>query len=510
MLNKFVEVFSVILSEGVKNTVNLILFIMFLLACIDLLLAYIYEFSENFSNIMKTFFTKSLKYAFFFAIANFYVPITDEIVKTIFKVGYIFSPSGKIPNGNVGLPDFDGIFTFLYASALNIRKDWETLHFYQIGAHLVYLVIFVLVIIMIMFIIKEIIVAYVEFKLMIALGVILLPFNMFEYTKQMGEKLFYGLLNSGARLLCAVAVTGVSLSVIDANAFNSDGTANISSAIAWLFLIGLTAFLISNSKELANMLINGTGSTNSGANLVSTGVAVAVGGTAAIVGGTYTGTNAISGAISKGRAAAAGGKSFGGILKEAAKGYKEGAEIASKSRLSKVGSKLAKGATNVASYATGERGIRNLAGDIWGATGGTLSDQLLHDSDKLNQMKENLKLDDIGNEKDYFKKERFKSAIERVKADLKDNEGEVPRNRYERYRDGLKSFMKHYNSTEVKEEAFDKSSDIIKERKDARNEKKKTDVDNLKNKLVHNKKGKIFDEKKYRKEYKDINKNDDK
>lgn len=44
---------------------------------------------------------------------------------------------------------------------------------------------------------------------------------------------------------------------------------------AWIFLLGLITYLITNSRELGNMLVNGTGSSNS--NLVGQVINTAVG-----------------------------------------------------------------------------------------------------------------------------------------------------------------------------------------------------------------------------------------
>lgn len=502
MLNSFIENLSIILSEGVKSTLNIALILMFLIACIDLVLAYIYEFSNNFSSIMKTFFTKTLRYAFFFAIGNFYVPITDEIVRIVFRIGYLFFPGDKKPNASVNLPDFDSIYNVIYSSVLNIREDWSKVPTYNIGAQLVYLIIFIFAIIIMFFIIKEIMVTYVEFKLIIALGVILLPFNMFEYTRNMGSKLFNALLISSARLMSAIALTGLALRIINANSFSSDGTANVGSAVAWLFLMGIMAYMIMNSKELATMLINGTGASNSARALVGGALSVGIGTATGLVGGTVVNAGALKGAITKGKAAAQGGKSIGGILYAARQGFNEGAEIASNSRIAKLGKKTARGLSNIGAYATGQRGLNNIASDIWGATGGVVGDQIMHDDRKQYQKKERLKLDDLGWEKDYYVAERFKEAVDRVKEDLRNPEDEtVTKSQFERYKEAYKSFKKHYNSKDVKEEAYKRAILKDKEREDIRKNKEKYDQEARMKKTVFGEKVEDWNENVERKNF---------
>ncbi|CAM3108713.1 type IV secretion system protein [Streptobacillus felis] len=474
MINNFVQIFADMLSNGVLKTVNIVLGIMSIIAAIDFVLSFIFEYAADFMSFVKVFLTKIFKYAIFFVIAKLYVPITDEFVNIIFRVGYLFFPEGKTPSGKIGLPNFDEIYEFLFSGITRIRGDWAKLSWYQMGAQLVYVIIVIVAFIAIFLIIKEIIVNFVEIKITIALGVLLLPFNVFEYTRSMGAKLWNALLNSAGKLLVAISLTGVTLQILQNNIFESNGEVEIGNALAWTFLLGLCAYLVTNSRELGGMLINGTGSGNAN-NIIGQAMGLAVGGALGAVGGAVVGGSAMRGALAKGTLAAKGGKNFRGIMKAAREGMKEGAAIAKSSRIAKVGSKLARGAQNTVGYATGNRSVMNAMSDIWGATAGTISDQIMHDGEKLAQNKENMLFDDPGEAKDYVNSyQRVKDAIKEARNSFnKPNEvGEMPRGNLQKYREAFKEFRKQMNDPKAKDRAFEKASRIAKEKREIHNTRK--------------------------------------
>ncbi|ACZ01349.1 type IV secretion system protein [Streptobacillus moniliformis] len=465
MINNFTQIFSDMLSTGVLRLVSIVLFFMTMIAMIDFILAFIFEYSADMMTFLKVFFTKIFRYTIFFAIARFYVPITDELVNIIFKIGYLFFPSGKIPKGRIGLPDFDEIFSFLFDSVLKIRDDWAKLHWTQFGAQLTYLIIVLICIIGIFLIIKEIIINFVEIKVIIALGVLLLPFSVYEQTKSIGAKLWNALLNSAGKLLVSLCLTGITLQLLQKTTFNSNNNVNIGNAISWAFLLSLCAYLITNSKELGNMLINGTGSSNVNG-VFGQALGVVVGGATAAMGGAVVGASAVKGGLTKGMAASRGGKNLGGILKAAKSGMKEGASVSKNSRLGKIGSKFSRGMQNAVGYATGNRSAMNMAGDLWGATFGTASDQVMHDGERLQEQKDNIAFDSPGDAKDYISsKDRVMEAMVAVRNSLSKN-GPTPVSKLERYREAFREFREHMNNPENKEKAFEKASEIAKNKKD--------------------------------------------
>lgn len=106
---------------------------------------------------------KIVRYAIFFAIAKLYIPFTDNIVKAIFSVGYLFFPGGKRGGGKVGLPDLMKFLNFLMGSIKRIVSDWQLLKWHELSAHFTYLIM-VIIGICVLLIIKEIIVNFVELK----------------------------------------------------------------------------------------------------------------------------------------------------------------------------------------------------------------------------------------------------------------------------------------------------------------------------------------------------------
>ncbi|WP_064612038.1 type IV secretion system protein [Streptobacillus moniliformis] len=459
MINNFTQVFSDMLAQGVLRTTSVVLFFMSLIAAIDFILAFILEYSADFMSFLKIFITKMFRYSIFFAMAKLYVPITDEFVNIIFRVGYLFFPVSRVPRGRVGLPDFDEIFKFLYAGVTQMQEDSAKLSWYQLGGQLTYLVIILICIYAIFLIIKEIIINFVEIKITIALGVLLLPFNVFEQTKSMGSKLFNALLNSAGKLLVSVAITGITLKILQNNTFHSNGSVQIGNAIAWTFMLGLCAYLITNSRELGNMLINGAGSGNAN-NVFGQAMSMAV------VGGAVVGANALKGGIMKGTDAFKGGKNMKGIFAAARKGMKEGADLTKNSRLGKLGSKLSKGLQNTVGYATGTRSAMNMASDLWGATGGTAKEQVMHDGEAFANKKEDLGYDEVGKASDYVGTfdavgEAFKEARDSFKSDKSSN---TPYPKYERYKEAFKTFREHMKNPNTKKDIYQKASSKVKDR----------------------------------------------
>lgn len=468
MINQFIQVFATLLNDGLSNLAVIVLVILSLMAGIDFVIAYIFEYSDNFSNIMKTFFNKIIRYGIFIVIAKSYPLIIDEITKLMFNIGYFFFPDGKVQSGTVGFPDFDGIYKTLLGGVLKLEQERNSLGYTEIGKQLVYLILIILAILCIFLIIKEIIVSYVEFRLVSAIGVILLPFNVLEFTKSIGGKLWNALFNAGARIMIAVSLTGICLKLLETNIYSGSdgGELSIGNGIAWIFMMGLCAYLISCSKELSSMLVNGTGSGNASA--FGTALGMAVNTATGAVGGAVVGVSAMKGAINQGKSAAAGGKGIGGVLKAMRKGAKDGASVARNTRMAKIGRKVSGGLKNTAAYGTGQRSLSNLASDIWRGTGGLAGDQLMHDGDKVQRDKEDMNIDRLENDKieNYMGFERFREAIDRTKAEMKDDSkeslAELPKSKAERYTKAIKSFMKNYRSSDVKEAALTRAANKMK------------------------------------------------
>ena len=200
---------------------------------------------------------------------------------------------------------------------------------------------------------------------MFALGPLLLPFNMFDQTKSMGEKLFNGLLNAAAELVVTLSVAGISLKVMNMFPYVRDSTPNIGKLISWLFCMALAAFMVYYSKEMSSMLMNGsTFSRSSSAigGVISGAVGATIG---AATGGALVAAGA-AGGISKAIQAGKDGLGFKGVAGAFKTGAKEGMKAGQNSFIGKVGGTVGKGIKTATSYATGQKSISNIAGDIFG------------------------------------------------------------------------------------------------------------------------------------------------
>lgn len=468
MIDSFIQTFANLLSNGITKISSIALTIASLLAVIDFLFTFMYEYANDFQQIFKKLFSKTINYAFVFALIKGYKTVLDAITLGVFDLGYKFFPSGTIGR-NGKFPSFDTIFTNLKLSILEMEKDRVSLAWSDFGMQLLYLFLILIGFFLIFMIIKEIIVSYIEFRLTATVGLLLVPFLALEQTKPYGTKLWNSLLNTISKLLIALVLTGITLQVLNQRNFVSgQGKVALGAAISHIFMLGLSAYLIANTKEFGNMLSNGTMGGRIGSGILSSATGMALAGTGAIL----TGGAAGIGATIKGAQAYKSGKNFRGVLNSMKEGASSAQDILRSSRVSKMASKLSKGLQNTVDYASGNRSFTNVFGDIYKGTVGTAGEQLFHDKEDVVEKIAEFSSGTTGKLSDFINNDysMSSSATEAFREFVKTNEDTRFSERFKRAYDKYKENRAYGRTKEAKEAMYENA-------KSKRNE----NIENLKN-----------------------------
>lgn len=391
MINKMLELMLGVLNNGIDKVIGVTLFIASCLACIDFILSILYEWSDNFTQVIKMFWKKIINYAFIFAVIKNWKIIMNETLKMTFGIGYLFFPQEWVKSlnhaSNVELPDLDGVYNILMENVLLFSKKMFSLSIiHNIGTILIMLIIIVVLVLCNFMIIKELVIQTVQFYVAACIGVILLIFSTFEQTKSMGSKIFNTLLNTCMSLLTTLALTGVALYAIKSakdvvSSVETGDVIQLGDMLFYMFLMLLIAYLVNCSKEFANGIMSGNVSGAGGGTAILGAIGkVAVGAVAAVA---IAGTAAvgIKGALDAYKTAKEAGVS--GIMNKAkvmSKGAKNSIKAFKGSRIGKLGSAAKKGVENLSKVASGQMGLGDFLGATVKGTGGAIKDQITHDS----------------------------------------------------------------------------------------------------------------------------------
>lgn len=391
MINKMLELMLGVLNNGIDKVVGVTLFIASCLACIDFILSILYEWSDNFSQVIKMFWKKIINYAFIFAVIKNWKIIMNETLKMTFGIGYLFFPQEWVKSlnrtSNVELPDLDGVYNILMENVLLFSKKMFSLSIiHNIGTILIMLIIIVVLLLCNFMIIKELVIQTVQFYVAACIGVILLIFSTFEQTKSMGSKIFNTLLNTCMSLLTTLALTGVALYAIKSSkdivsSVETGDVIQLGDMLFYMFLMLLIAYLVNCSKEFANGIMSGNVSGAGGGTAILGAIGKVAVGAAATVATAGAAAVGIKGALDAYKAAKESGIS--GIMNKAkvmSKGAKNSIKAFKGGRIGKLGSAAKKGVENLSKVASGQMGLGSFLGATVKGTGGAIKDQVTHDS----------------------------------------------------------------------------------------------------------------------------------
>lgn len=391
MINKMLELMLGVLNNGIDKVVGVTLFVASCLACIDFILSILYEWSDNFTQVIKMFWKKIINYAFIFAVIKNWKIIMNETLKMTFGIGYLFFPQEWVKSlnhtSNVELPDLDGVYNILMENVLLFSKKMFSLSIiHNIGTILIMLIIIVVLVLCNFMIIKELVIQTVQFYVAACIGVILLIFSTFEQTKSMGSKIFNTLLNTCMSLLTTLALTGVALYAIKSakdivSSVETGDVIQLGDMLFYMFLMLLIAYLVNCSKEFANGIMSGNVSGAGGGTAILGAIGKVAVGAAATVATAGAAAVGIKGALDAYKAAKESGIS--GIMNKAkvmSKGAKNSIKAFKGSRIGKLGSAAKKGVENLSKVASGQMGLGDFLGATVKGTGGAIKDQVTHDS----------------------------------------------------------------------------------------------------------------------------------
>lgn len=391
MINKMLELMLGVLNNGIDKVVGVTLFVASCLACIDFILSILYEWSDNFSQVIKMFWKKIINYAFIFAVIKNWKIIMNETLKMTFGIGYLFFPQEWVKSlnhtSNVELPDLDGVYNILMGNVLLFSKKMFSLSIiHNIGTILIMLIIIVVLLLCNFMIIKELVIQTVQFYVAACIGVILLIFSTFEQTKSMGSKIFNTLLNTCMSLLTTLALTGVALYAIKSSkdivaSVETGDVIQLGDMLFYMFLMLLIAYLVNCSKEFANGIMSGNVSGAGGGTAILGAIGKVAVGAAATVATAGAAAVGIKGALDAYKTAKEAGVS--GIMNKAkimSKGAKNSIKAFKGGRIGKLGSAAKKGVENLSKVASGQMGLGSFLGATVKGTGGAIKDQVTHDS----------------------------------------------------------------------------------------------------------------------------------
>lgn len=391
MINKMLELMLGVLNNGIDKVIGVTLFIASCLACIDFILSILYEWSDNFTQVIKMFWKKIINYAFIFAVIKNWKIIMNETLKMTFGIGYLFFPQEWVKSlnhaSNVELPDLDGVYNILMENVLLFSKKMFSLSIiHNIGTILIMLIIIVVLLLCNFMIIKELVIQTVQFYVAACIGVILLIFSTFEQTKSMGSKIFNTLLNTCMSLLTTLALTGVALYAIKSSkdivaGVETGDVIQLGDMLFYMFLMLLIAYLVNCSKEFANGIMSGNVSGAGGGTAILGAIGKVAVGAAATVATAGAAAVGIKGALDVYKTAKEAGVS--GIMNKAkvmSKGAKNSIKAFKGGRIGKLGSAAKKGVENLSKVASGQMGLGDFLGATVKGTAGAIKDQVTHDS----------------------------------------------------------------------------------------------------------------------------------
>lgn len=391
MINKILELMLGVLNNGIDKVIGVTLFIASCLAGIDFILSILYEWSDNFTQVIKMFWKKIINYAFIFAVIKNWKIIMNETLKMTFGIGYLFFPQEWVKSlnhtSNVELPDLDGVYNILMENVLLFSKKMFSLSIiHNIGTILIMLIIIVVLVLCNFMIIKELVIQTVQFYVAACIEVILLIFSTFEQTKSMGSKIFNTLLNTCMSLLTTLALTGVALYAIKSSkdivaSVETGDVIQLGDMLFYMFLMLLIAYLVNCSKEFANGIMSGNVSGAGGGTAILGAIGKVAVGAAATVATAVATAVGIKGALDAYKTAKEAGVS--GIMNKAkvmSKGAKNSIKAFKGGRIGKLGSAAKKGVENLSKVASGQMGLGDFLGATVKGTGGAIKDQVTHDS----------------------------------------------------------------------------------------------------------------------------------
>ena len=232
--------------------------------------------------------------------------------------------------------------------------------------------------------------------------------------------------------------------------------------------MALAAFMVYYSKEMSSMLMNGSTFSRS-SSAIGGVISGAVGATIGVATGGALVAAGAAGGISKAIQAGKDGLGFKGVAGAFKTGAKEGMKAGQNSFIGKVGGTVGKGIKTATSYATGQKSISNIAGDIFGGAKNVkdIAGHAVFGDEKYNDSITDLFTPYQPSAAEYASTEMGQKAWEAAKA--KYGEARTSENKsglVNSLRKGIQEYLRVRTDKDLRREAYDIGRDKVRIDKD--------------------------------------------
>jgi type IV secretion system protein TrbL len=338
LLNAFLAVFS----AGPGNLTPAAARLLFLIAAIELTLSGIWWAIKG-ENILVGLMQKTLLLGLF----AFFVTSWPTLINSVLD-GFVwsgFTAAGSSPaTGAVLIKDPSAIITQAFVSTQPIADQISALKWYDLGSLFMYGWAYICTILAFFMLAIQIFITYLEFYLVAALSLILVPFGAFRHTAFIAERAFGSVISFGVKLMVLAFIIAAVQPVLVQITLPAEPTWQ--QAYMVLLAALAIAFLAWHAPGIAAGMISGGPSLTAGsaAGFVSSSVIGAFAGAAATAAGARAAT---TGSLGAARAAASGA----GTASMGAKLGAASAEMGGASRAGQAMGGMAGGATAAAKSA---------------------------------------------------------------------------------------------------------------------------------------------------------------
>lgn len=222
------------------------------------------------SDLLKDGVSKIIVMGFIVFLITTWTAFLKPIVNSLIEIGILVGGSG------INFEDFSNpstIAAYGFECTKPLLDYLGKISWYQIGDNIIYSITYWVIILIFCIIAIQVFLAHVEFWIVSMLGLILLPFYVFEKMKWLAEGAMKSIIGQGVRLMTLACIIGMALPVMKNLQLPTDPT--IAQSISMLAAIATIMAFARSAPQIAASLVSGHPSaTGAGAVL---GVAAATG-----------------------------------------------------------------------------------------------------------------------------------------------------------------------------------------------------------------------------------------
>lgn len=249
------------LDNGFNKLTMGVLVFMSMLAVISITIKVINNMGKG-EAILKNLIGDVMKFSFFFAVLKQYKPIVEMLFQFFTNAGSIFVDENIVGvNGSISVNMVFGVLIDSIASLTKIVLGGQFVDLWI----LFYLILLVFSIVFSVGIMLTLSFKIIQFHLVSTVSIIFFAFNLFEPLSDIGEKAIRAILNTGIQITLALALTGIGIKIIEVqmsefelNTINSSNN-NVLLVITFIILLGIICLLVTQSDNVAMIIVSGQG-----------------------------------------------------------------------------------------------------------------------------------------------------------------------------------------------------------------------------------------------------------